>query len=175
VRAPLLLRLAASDRALYLRLAMSAPAPISSLRLWTAVTHLGGATSAVAAVVIPMLFASGPLHRAAMFGAWVLAVSHIIVQGVKRTIGRPRPRAARQGRSLIGVPDRFSFPSGHAAAAMAVAFAYGLQSPAYALPLMMLAAIVGMSRVRLGVHYPGDVLAGQVIAIGTALLLAFAR
>jgi undecaprenyl-diphosphatase len=66
-------------------------------------------------------------------------------------------------------PDRFSFPSGHACASMAVALAYGLAFPALAVPLVALATIVGFSRVCLGVHYPGDVLIGQLIAAGTAL------
>jgi membrane-associated phospholipid phosphatase len=41
--------------------------------------------------------------------------------------------------------------------------------PTLALPLTVLAVVVGMSRVRLGVHYPGDVFAGQAIAIATVL------
>jgi undecaprenyl-diphosphatase len=32
----------------------------------------------------------------------------------------------------------------------------------------VLALLVGFSRVRLGVHFPGDVLAGQVLALLTA-------
>jgi undecaprenyl-diphosphatase len=52
---------------------------------------------------------------------------------------------------------------------MAVAFVYAVAFPALAAPLLMLAAAVGVSRVCLRVHYPGDVLAGQAIAILTAL------
>jgi undecaprenyl-diphosphatase len=169
MRGPLLLRLEARDRALYSRMALSATAPLSSTRLWIAVTHLGGATSAILAVLLPLLFTEGVVRQAAALGAWSLLVSHVVVQIVKRNAGRPRPKPARQGRSLVGVPDKFSFPSGHACAAMSVAFAYGMCMPAFAVPLTILAVIVGMSRVRLGVHYPGDVLVGEMIAIATVL------
>jgi undecaprenyl-diphosphatase len=164
-----LFRIDARDRALFSRLALDAAAPLSSTRLWIAVTHLGGATSAIAAVLVPLLLGQGTVHRAASLGAWSLLVSHLVVQLVKRRAVRERPEPARMGRSLVGVPDQFSFPSGHACAAMSVAFAYGMSMPAYAVPFTLLAVVVGMSRVRLGVHYPGDVIAGQGIAILTVL------
>lgn len=170
MRAPLLLRLDAGDRALYARLALNDTAPLSSTRLWIGVTHLGGATSAILAVVLPLLLATEALRQAAELGAWSLLVSHLAVQVVKRHAVRPRPEPAREGRVRVEVPDRFSFPSGHACAAMSVAFAYGMSMPHLAVPLSLLAVIVGMSRVRLGVHYPGDVLVGQVIAIATVLV-----
>jgi undecaprenyl-diphosphatase len=72
-------------------------------------------------------------------------------------------------------PDKFSFPSGHAAAAMSIAFAYAVVFTALSLPLVVLAALVGMSRVCLGVHYPGDVLAGQTIALATGCALLAVR
>jgi len=73
--------------------------------------------------------------------------------------------------SVLMQLDRFSFPSGHSAAAMAVAFSFALALPVAAGPLLVVAVLVGASRVFLGVHYPGDVLAGQAIAIATALLI----
>jgi undecaprenyl-diphosphatase len=43
--------------------------------------------------------------------------------------------------------------------------------PSLAVPILALAMIVGTTRVVLGVHYPGDVAAGQVIAYVTHLVL----
>jgi undecaprenyl-diphosphatase len=174
MRASLIFRLDARDRAWFDRLVLGDTAPAVSTYLWITVTHLGGATSAVAAVLLPLLVAHGALHTAALDGACALLISHLVVQLIKRRILRERPAPARHGRSLVGVPDRFSFPSGHACAAMSVAFAYGLAYPSLAVPLISLAVVVGMSRVRLGVHYPGDVLAGQALAVATVLAVRLA-
>jgi undecaprenyl-diphosphatase len=87
------------------------------------------------------------------------------VQLVKRSVERPRPSSRVHCDTLVAEPPCFSFPSGHATAAMSVAFMYAAAFPSYAIALMALAVAVGFSRVRLGVHYPGDVLAGQLIAL----------
>jgi undecaprenyl-diphosphatase len=97
-----------------------------------------------------------------------LTLSHLIVQLVKRTVVRVRPSMRYRHAGLVRDPDRFSFPSGHATASMAVALSYGAVFFDWAVPLAVLAALVGFSRVRLGVHYPSDVLIGQVIAGATA-------
>jgi undecaprenyl-diphosphatase len=92
-----------------------------------------------------------------------------MIQGVKRSIARPRPSCSHVRASLIDEPDRFSFPSGHSAAAMAVALGFAYGFPDLAALLVMLAVLVGLSRVVLGVHFPGDVLVGQLIACVTAI------
>lgn len=172
----LLSRLDARDRALFARWTIDQDA--AGRRAWVALTHLGGALCTIAAAGVPLLASGatgGAWHAAAVRAAIGLSVSHALVQLIKRHVIRERPPIAVSGHALVGIPDAFSFPSGHATAAMAVAFAYGLAYPSLAPPLIALAAAVGFSRVALGVHYPGDVLAGQAIAVLTDAVIFAVR
>jgi undecaprenyl-diphosphatase len=163
----LLVRLDARDRALMLRCAITPSASRRSRLAWMAITHLGGTGPTVAAAVVPW-FQCCDLHAGSRLALMTLATSHVAVQLVKRTVVRARPGESGLHAPVVAEPDRFSFPSGHAAASMSVALGYGVTFPVLAVPLLVLALLVGFSRVRLGVHFPGDVLAGQVLALLTA-------
>jgi undecaprenyl-diphosphatase len=165
--APLLARLGAQDRALLLRCAIGPATRRRSRRGWTIVTHAGGTAPSILAAGLPW-FACCRLHEASRVALLTLVISHLIVQLIKRTSGRGRPSLAVGCAALIREPDRFSFPSGHATAAMSVALAYGAYFPTWSGVLLLVAMVVGFSRVRLAVHYPSDVLVGQAIAAVTA-------
>lgn len=94
----------------------------------------------------------------------------ISAQILKRTLNRARPDTAIDGfEALSENPDAFSFPSGHTAAAFAVAVALGGE-PAQAGPLsLLLATGIGLSRVYLGAHYPLDVLVGGFLGVGAGV------
>ena len=168
----LLNRLDARDRELFMRWSITSADRRFARHVWTALTHLGGVICSVLAAALP-LRATGALGSAAQRAMATLVISHLIVQLVKRTVGRPRPSLRLGQDALVVEPDRFSFPSGHSAAAMSVALAYSVAFPALSVVLIPLAVLIGMSRVFLGVHYPGDVLIGQLIAVLTALPILF--
>lgn len=85
---------------------------------------------------------------------------------IKPLFTRPRPWVAMENFvSLVTSSDPHSFPSGHTTAAFAFGVALFLTLPqkwAKAAALLA-AALMGLSRLYVGVHFPTDVLAGMVI------------
>ena len=90
---------------------------------------------------------------------------------LKNLIRRDRPCDRFEDFSAFIKPsDRFSFPSGHAAAAFTFAAVMATFYPSLLLPLYLVAALIGAARVMLGVHYPTDILAGALLGISSAQL-----
>ena len=85
---------------------------------------------------------------------------------LKNIVARPRPfDAYTEIIPLITRPTDFSFPSGHTCASFACALVFFRMLPKkYGVPAVVLAGMVAFSRLYLGVHYPGDVLGGFLVA-----------
>ncbi len=107
--------------------------------------------------------------------AWTLAfvfaavlLSGLVSDVIKVAVGRARPKLLAEAGFYGFVPlnfrsDHQSFPSGHATTGAAVAFAVAWLWPAWRWPMMIFAAAVAASRVVIGAHFMGDVIAGLAI------------
>lgn len=65
-----------------------------------------------------------------------------------------------------------SFPSDHTTGAIALAFAIALRNKKLGLIMMIFALLTGFSRIYVGNHYPGDVLAGIIVGIVVAWIIS---
>jgi len=93
--------------------------------------------------------------------------AHLII---KNLVKRDRPcEVLANVNRRITPSDQFSFPSGHTAAAFAIATLVSIQFPILVAPMITWALLVGFSRIYLGVHYPTDILAGIVIGVTSGL------
>jgi undecaprenyl-diphosphatase len=104
--------------------------------------------------------------------AFLLAflIERVVYFVLKNGLKRNRPQAALQNfRSIITPSDQFSFPSGHTSAAFMMATLLGFYFPPLMILLYCWAALVGFSRVVLGVHFPTDTLMGVILGVSTAL------
>ncbi|MFQ5532979.1 MAG: phosphatase PAP2 family protein, partial [Candidatus Methylomirabilales bacterium] len=102
----------------------------------------------------------------------LLLVTNGLSELLKLWIQRPRPcQVLESVRVLAGCSGRsFAFPSSHAANVTAQALLFASAYRPLALPLFLVAAIVGYSRVYTGVHYPTDVVGGVVIGLVCGLV-----
>ncbi|WP_372831405.1 phosphatase PAP2 family protein [Pontibacterium sp.] len=96
---------------------------------------------------------------------------------LKNTIKRDRPCDRFDNFDAFIIPsDKFSFPSGHAAAAFVFATVLSHFYPSMLVLSYSIAVLIGLSRVMLGVHYPTDIAAGAVLgtSIATVALNVYA-
>lgn len=111
----------------------------------------------------------------ALYAATASLGGALLTGGLKAMFSRARPNVVQP----LVPADGFSFPSGHALGStvvyltLAVLLATrvrGRLAKLYVLSVaLLLAGLIGISRVLLGVHYPSDVLAGWMVGVAWAL------
>ena len=92
---------------------------------------------------------------------------------LKRVVDRVRPFVRFPELTVLTkIPGDASFPSGHTAASFAVAAAiYMAGYRKMGRFLYVFAALIGASRLYLGVHYPTDVIAGAIVGVLSAWIV----
>ena len=131
-------------------------------------TSLGDA-GALWVVLSGGLLCFKPTRQAGLLAIVSMLVGLICTNLVlKPLVARPRPWLSVPGLiPLIAEDDPNSFPSGHTCAAFAVAATLWRTLPeqwlAGKVAVIVLAVLMGLSRVYVGVHYPSDILAGAMV------------
>ena len=134
---------------------------------WKAITHLGDAGFFWIVTAVVLLFCKRT-RRAGLSASFALIIGALITNvALKNLVARIRPYEAVDGLMCIieKQPD-FSFPSGHTCASFAAAFAlYKTLPRRWGIVCLILAVLISLSRLYVGVHYPGDVLGGAAAGL----------
>jgi len=112
------------------------------------------------------------LFWVALFLFLAIALSGLLTDLLKVLFGRARPvlllRDGDFGWHPPGLTAKLqSFPSGHATTVTALALALGMLMPRLRSALAAAAALVLLSRIVVGEHYPSDLIAGAAVATAT--------
>jgi undecaprenyl-diphosphatase len=146
--------------------------------LMEGITYLGNWQSIVIICLLLLAYDKTRIPYGAL-GATVAIVDTFLNKGLKAIFARTRPE------DIVPLIEQggYAFPSGHSVTSMAF---YGLllflvqtrmedrkKANALSVVLILLIALIGPSRIYLGVHYPTDVLAGwaEGIFVATAVYL----
>jgi membrane-associated phospholipid phosphatase len=143
-------------------------------RLMWASTQIGNVGFALAVAVITYVLGERRFAIGFALGSLTLL---LLVTIIKAITDRARPFNLMLEARVVGWREAgLSFPSGHTTQTF---FMMTLAALHFQLPLAMaavlygVAALVGITRVYLGVHYPRDVMAGAILGIiwGTVVML----
>ena len=133
--------------------------------LWETLTTLGDGRVQLA-LMLPFCLRYPRVFWALVLGA---LLAGLISRGFKVWFPLPRPAAVLDASQITIIGARLtshSFPSGHTVSAFSFIVAWlALLGWWRALPIVLVAALVGFSRIAVGAHWPVDVLAGALIGL----------
>lgn len=119
--------------------------------------------------LLPLIAATGLIFA-------TVAAAGLVDNVLKITFGRARPflwlAGDTSGFDFFRYGAKFaSFPSGHTATSFAAATVFGVLWPRGRVVFVALAALIALSRITGGAHYPSDVIAGACVGGATAVIV----
>lgn len=147
-------------------------------------THFGGFKFLLLILIAILLYAKisrrETLKKVTIIALAALLFSDAIAIVLKHVVHEPRPFMTLDNvHLLITEDDLNSFPSGHTTSTIAVVTAFVLNMKELAkkhyliidIALIIFAILIPFSRMYVGVHYPGDILAGAILGLFGALII----
>jgi undecaprenyl-diphosphatase len=108
---------------------------------------------------------------AAGSGLGAAAVAVVSNQVIHAIWDRPRPYETHQISHPWSSATDASFPSDHASASLAIAFAVVAFDPVVGAVFIVAAVLIAVGRVLIGAHYPADIGASLLVAAASAFLV----
>ena len=108
---------------------------------------------------------------AAANGLAAAAVAVVVNLVIHSIWDRPRPYEAHTISHPWSSSTDPSFPSDHASASLAIAFAVVAFDTVVGALFLAAALLIAVGRLLVGAHYPGDIAASVLVAAGAALLV----
>lgn len=137
-------------------------------------THLGDA-GLLWIVLSVLMLCFKKTRKAGLLALLALALGTLVTNmALKPLVARPRPWLTVEGLFfLVEEHDPNSFPSGHTCAAFAAAGVWFMTLPKRWMGItgLVLAMLMGLSRLYVGVHFPSDVLVGAAVGLLCAWLV----
>ncbi len=139
---------------------------------WKGITFLGDAGWFWIVLGVVLLIPK-KTRKAGTTALLALIIGSIVTNlALKTAVARVRPYDAVEGLvPLVKKLRDYSFPSGHTCASFSCAVVYYKMYPDIkGKGAMVLAVLIGLSRLYVGVHYPTDVLGGAIVGWLSAIL-----
>ncbi len=165
--------LAALDRALFYFINVHLANPVTDLVMPIVTSDMVLRVMFAIAILLVLWRGDKRMRLTVIFsGLTLLLTDQLAANLLKDIFERVRPCRELPGiHLLVNCGAAFSMPSAHAANSFGQAFFWGIGSKRVFIWLIVAAALISVSRVFVGVHYPFDVLVGALIGVVIGLIL----